>query len=55
MTETMPATPDTATTNDELCGTCGHSMSSHDVISSRFCAATEAGALDRGCVCPQGK
>jgi hypothetical protein len=33
------------------CDVCGHPMSAHDRISSRFCDATQAGALSRGCIC----
>jgi hypothetical protein len=57
----MPTKPDTTepdTTNDDsgpqdgVCGVCGHPLSAHDAISVRYCAATAAGALTRGCVCP---
>jgi hypothetical protein len=33
------------------CDVCGHPMTSHDRISTRFCDATQAGALSRGCIC----
>lgn len=62
-TETMPTTgtpsaqPDTTAAGDstpaQMCDVCSHPMSDHDVISARFCAATVAGALTRGCVCPR--
>ncbi|MGQ0631901.1 MAG: RGCVC family protein [Sporichthyaceae bacterium] len=31
---------------------CGHSRPEHDAIASRYCDATAAGALPRGCICP---
>jgi len=34
-----------------VCAVCPHSVESHDMIARRFCTATQAGALDRGCVC----
>jgi hypothetical protein len=33
-----------------LCG-CGHPLQRHDAIAARFCEATVAGALTRGCIC----
>jgi hypothetical protein len=33
------------------CASCPHSAESHDVIARRFCAATQAGTFNRGCVC----
>lgn len=36
---------------DEMCE-CGHPHIRHDMIASRYCAATLAGSLPRGCVCP---
>lgn len=32
------------------CG-CGHHDKAHDKIAARFCAATQAAALTRNCVC----
>ena len=46
-----PATP--ATTAADQCR-CGHLDNAHDVIAARFCAATQAGALSRGCICHPG-
>lgn len=56
-TDTMPATTDVTTIQqpedaDDACLACAHPRSAHDVISTRFCAATVAAALARGCVCP---
>jgi hypothetical protein len=52
-TDTMPEIPDVTTSADETCSACNHPWSAHDIIGRRFCAATLAGALDRGCVCPR--
>ena len=38
---------------DDACQACTHPWSAHDVISARFCTATVALALARGCVCPR--
>jgi hypothetical protein len=35
------------------CPACGHPADAHDVIATRFCAATTARALPRGCACRQ--
>jgi hypothetical protein len=40
------------------CATCPHPQDTHDVIAARYCAATLAMAITRGCVCkvaPAGK
>jgi hypothetical protein len=34
----------------ELCG-CGHDADQHDKMADRYCAATLAGGLQRGCIC----
>jgi len=36
----------------DTCDMCSHSIEVHDKIATRFCAATAAGALSRGCICP---
>jgi hypothetical protein len=33
------------------CDVCPHPLAEHDGIASRFCRATRASALDRGCAC----
>lgn len=33
------------------CMVCGHSPGAHDKIARRFCEATIANALPRGCIC----
>lgn len=40
-------------TSAPQCG-CGHLDNAHDLIAARFCAATRAGALIRGCICHPG-
>jgi hypothetical protein len=35
----------------EACDVCPHPRADHDPIAARFCSATGAGALVRGCVC----
>jgi hypothetical protein len=30
---------------------CGHDADEHDSLASRYCRATAAGGLDRGCMC----
>jgi hypothetical protein len=54
---TLPATaPDLATpayehTDDRVCAACAHPLAAHDPIGLRFCRATTAGGLARGCAC----
>ncbi len=31
---------------------CGHPQEEHDLLATRYCAATEAGELTRACACP---
>ena len=33
------------------CGACPHERDAHDPHGTRFCAATTAAVLDRGCIC----
>jgi hypothetical protein len=52
---TSPPTPgvrsdDTAPA--AVCAVCPHPLAAHDAISRRFCQATQAHAMTRGCVCP---
>ncbi len=35
----------------ECCAVCGHPQSQHDVISTRWCAATSLGVGSRACIC----
>ena len=49
---TTATTPETSTeTSTTACPACPHDESAHDRIGLRYCAATSAGALERGCVC----
>ncbi|MGY1843616.1 RGCVC family protein [Modestobacter sp. SYSU DS0875] len=36
------------------CPACVHARDAHDAIGARFCRATAAGTLDRGCACRIG-
>lgn len=51
-TPTAPRTVPAGTTAEGTCEMCPHALRSHDAISLRFCAATRAAAMTRGCVCP---
>ena len=37
--------------NEEKCSACAHPRDAHDAIGTRFCRATIAGGLARGCAC----
>jgi hypothetical protein len=53
-TDVLPETPaPPAQGAAEACPACGHPWRTHDVISTRYCAATTAGALTRRCICPR--
>jgi hypothetical protein len=45
------AEPRTAARTDLTCAVCPHEWDAHDPIGIRFCSATVAGRLHRGCVC----
>jgi hypothetical protein len=45
---TEPATDARA---QRSCAACPHDRDAHDRIGTRFCAATTAGRLSRGCAC----
>ena len=49
MTEAPPAAIEIRT--DAACAACPHDRDAHDRIGTRFCSATIAGALTRGCAC----
>jgi hypothetical protein len=57
-TDVAPEKSHHATVNgpaaEDVCLACAHPWSGHDVISARFCTATIASALTRGCICPAG-
>jgi hypothetical protein len=44
-------TPSTGVRADRACAACPHDRDAHDAIGTRFCSATSAHGLDRGCVC----
>jgi hypothetical protein len=58
----MPTIDTTPTTGDQgaqdaahaTCSVCPHAAKAHDRIGTRYCAATVAGGLRRGCVCVGG-
>ncbi|WP_176522873.1 RGCVC family protein [Blastococcus aggregatus] len=52
MTSAPSATPTVEHAPADACGNCPHPLSAHDAISLRFCRATQAGDLPRGCACP---
>ena len=37
--------------DDPSCDVCPHPVGGHDAIALRFCRATRAAAIVRGCVC----
>ncbi|WP_306746277.1 RGCVC family protein [Saccharothrix yanglingensis] len=37
--------------SEDRCDACTHPLSAHDALGNRFCAATTATALTRGCIC----
>jgi hypothetical protein len=52
---TAPPVPDaqdeTPVQDEGRCGSCPHPLAAHDPIGLRFCRATRAGDISRGCVC----
>jgi hypothetical protein len=52
MTSAPSTTPAVEHVPADACGNCPHPLSAHDTISLRFCRATRAGDLPRGCACP---
>ncbi|MCZ2815920.1 MULTISPECIES: RGCVC family protein [unclassified Modestobacter] len=52
-TTALPAPAD-RTGDEPGCPACAHPMDAHDPIGARFCLATAAGTLDRGCACRIG-
>ncbi|MGH3900166.1 MAG: RGCVC family protein [Pseudonocardiaceae bacterium] len=45
------AEPSTGGRTDLTCEVCPHAWDTHDPIGVRYCSATVAGGLRRGCVC----
>lgn len=50
MIELLGTVRPTPVTEAQRCA-CGHLTAHHDAVARRYCAATSAGALTRGCVC----
>ena len=48
----LPTLP--VSTSTVVCDVCPHPAEDHDAIGRRFCQATQAGALTRGCICRAG-
>lgn len=46
--------PSCRTRSDAPC-VCGHENGAHDMVGTRFCAATADGGLERECACPSGQ
>jgi hypothetical protein len=46
------AAVDVAVDNDATCVVCPHPWQEHDSLGERYCTATTAAALTRGCICP---
>jgi hypothetical protein len=56
MTEAPQLTPTTGdTARDQRCAVCEHDLADHGPISHRYCRATQAHALSRGCICPNSQ
>jgi hypothetical protein len=53
-TTTTTALPVLDTEDEARCGSCPHPLAAHDPIGLRFCRATRAGDIHRGCVCRVG-
>jgi hypothetical protein len=51
ITELAPLATSVRETGVTACPACPHATVGHDAIATRFCAATAAGELHRGCVC----
>jgi hypothetical protein len=50
-TLSKPAADADAEARAGICPVCPHRLADHDPIGLRFCRATAAGAVSRGCVC----
>jgi hypothetical protein len=47
----QPPEVEAESADDSSCDVCPHSVVDHDPIALRFCRATVAAAIDRGCAC----
>jgi hypothetical protein len=50
-TSLAPLLPASRPQDDAGCVSCPHPLADHDPIGLRFCRATRAGDITRGCVC----
>ncbi len=48
---TIEADLTTTTTTTTTCAVCPHPWNEHDPLGVRYCTATTASALPRGCIC----
>jgi hypothetical protein len=46
-----PSAEQTDGEGQRRCAVCKHDLRGHDPISRRYCQATQAQALPRGCIC----
>lgn len=47
----LPAGASSPERPPDTCDACAHLLREHDALGVRFCAATTATALTRGCIC----
>jgi hypothetical protein len=50
-TESTVVAAKLASSESPACDVCSHPMEFHDVVATRYCAASASSALARGCVC----
>jgi len=53
MVEPSPPSGNSEDSSVDTCE-CGHPRAHHDVVAARYCAATTAGSMARGCICAEG-
>lgn len=51
VTESTVVVAKPAGSESPVCDMCSHPREFHDVVASRYCAASASSALTRGCVC----
>ena len=49
--DARPSEATARSADNPICDMCTHSVADHDAIALRFCRATAAAAIARGCVC----
>ncbi|WP_249933023.1 RGCVC family protein [Blastococcus sp. CCUG 61487] len=50
-TAERPAARTTPVVSAPGCDACPHPVTDHDAVSARYCRATVASGLERGCIC----